>query len=81
MGGRERLARRARDLGHRGGPRAPRVVIDERGREVAVLVDYRRYVDLLQTIADEVGDGRLSSYWRRALDDSLLARPGSARRR
>jgi len=65
------VVRRVREVWPQGGARAPRLVIDERGSEVAVLVDYGQYVVLLQMIAGAVDGGSLPPYWRSALDDCL----------
>lgn len=50
---------------------APRIVIDGRGREVGVLVDYRHYLTLLGMIAAEMDRDSLPTYWRSALDGCL----------
>jgi hypothetical protein len=62
-------------------PRAPRVVIDERGGEVAVLIDYAQYVTLLRLVASRLAAGELPTYWRDAVDDCLAVGRGGAGRR
>jgi len=54
-----------------GEARAPLVVIDERGGEVGVLVDYTQYVTLLRLVSSTFDRGTLPRYWRGALDDCL----------
>lgn len=54
-----------------GGGHAPRMVIDETGGEVAVLVDYSQYVVLLAMIASELERRELPAYWREAMADGV----------
>jgi hypothetical protein len=51
--------------------RAPLVVIDERGIEAGVLVDFPEYVSLLGILAARLDRDALPDYWRSALDGCL----------
>ncbi|MFN2251156.1 MAG: hypothetical protein ACK2UL_04500 [Anaerolineae bacterium] len=51
---------------------APRIVIDEHGHEVSVLVDYSQYLTLLGVLAAQTDRDHLPLYWQSALDGSLV---------